>query len=605
MQVARIVPNIRTTKEAVFDYDIPPQILPMINIGILVEVPFHGRKIEGIVVGLKRRTDIEKIKPITTIIDSTPVVDDVHIQLAKWMSDYYLASFGKALFENIVPPAKRAIKNKKNSIIRAAAVKVEISKSSKKYLIVSDFQSRLKFYLSAINKTLAKDLSVIILVPDLALIPYFTKYLKTSISILHADMTKTQRWIEWNRIREGKTKIVIGSQSALFAPVKNLGLIIIDQEENEAFKNDRSPRFHTADVAKKLCDLTRANFILGSLAPRVETYYQAVKDQYRIFHHQRDRGYNKKDITIVDMNSEKFVISNILEKEIENQLRNRKRILLVLNRKGEGTKFSCPDCGWIALCKKCGLPLIPQRAGNVCYRCKENYPVAESCPKCQSVHLKPTGLGTARLKKFLTDLFFDAKIIQIEKELDGKEIFGNWDIAIATSYALKFKFPPLGLVALIDADQGLNFPDFNSAQKSFGIFYKFLRLGRMKIIQTHLNESKFIRDLAKMDYGTFFLEELESRKKFQFPPFAKMIRLEYHHVDEEKCKNESQKVYNVLSKFGLDVTTPYIPFISRKLNRYRFQILIKYYKDIPAETKNVLKNLRSPWIVDVDPVSLI
>lgn len=603
MQIAQVVVKTRTTKEEVFDYAIPPGLLPTIKRGVLVMVPFHGRKIEGIIVNLKRTSLILNLKSLISVIDPNPVVDDIHIKLAQWMADYYLSPLSKTLFENIVPPAKRIIKkqDKKYTIFIARAEKIG---ESKKYIVVADFNTRLQFYLAAIRKTLAQNKSAIILVPDLSLLPFFTKHIKNPFAVLHSSMTKTQRWLEWDKIRQGKVKVVIGSQSALFAPAANLGLIIIDQEENETYKNDRSPRFQAADVAYQLSKLTGANLVLGSITPKVETYHRAISEKFRILK-KSDRTSN---IAIVDMNSEKYLISNRLEDEIEDMLKNRQKTLLVLNRKGEGTKFSCPDCGWIAACEKCGLPLIPQKAGFVCFRCEKKYPLIESCPKCQSIRLKPFGLGTARLKKFLEDLFPLAKIIQIEKELDSASI-NNWDIAIVTSYALKSQFPQIGLVGIIDADQGLNFPDFNSPQKTFQTLYKFLRLGSRGVIQTHLPENLIIRDLGHLDYEKFFLDEIALRKKYDFPPFIHLIRLLYKNADEEKVKEETSRVHKILSIYNAHkqyaISPPYAPFIEKERSKFKYQIAIKTARSLDNKIKKILRTLPKGWIVDIDPVNLL
>src|SRR3989304_997532 len=322
MQIAKVVPNLKTSDEGIFDYAIPPELLPQIQEGILVEVPFHGRNVEGIIVDIKRSSQIPNLKPILKFIDPIPVIDIIHIELAKWMSDYYIAPFGKALFENIVPAAKKSIKN-----ISLQTVQHKLARANlcQKYLLIGDFNARLSFYLKAIDETWRHQKATIILVPDLIIIPYLSKNIKKSFTILHSKMTKTQRWLAWNNIRSGKTRIVIGSQSALFAPVSNLGLIIIDQEENETYKNGRTPRYHASATAKKLCELTGANLILGSRTPRLETYYNASRNKYRLITKQNSRT----NITIIDMNSEKYIISNALESAIEKSLQENKKILLV------------------------------------------------------------------------------------------------------------------------------------------------------------------------------------------------------------------------------------------------------------------------------------
>jgi len=621
MQIAQIVPKVGTQDEGIFDYAIPPQLLPGIKPGLLVEIPFHGRKLEGIIIGLKSKSRISNLKSIIRIIDPMPVVEKTQIKLAQWMADYYLESLGKTLFEFIVPPAKRTIKKIKDSIIHAPAVKIEKSKSSKKYLIVSDFSIRLNFYLAAIKRTINRNQTVIILIPDLELLPIFIKYLKESIVVLHAGLTKTERWLRWHRIRENKAKIIIGSQSALFAPAKNLGLIIIDQEENETYKNDRSPRFHAVKVAEQLSKLTAANLVLGSVTPRVETYFSGLKGTVKIiqkvskFH---DRAKKTPQNTIVDMNFEKYVISNLLEKEIENTLNQKQKILLVLNRKGEGTKFACPDCNWIALCEKCGLPLIPQKTENVCFRCQKSYSPPETCPRCHSVHLKPMGLGTARLRKFLGDLFPEAKVIQVEKETDGRELRSKWDIAITTTYGLKFSWPKIKLVSIIDADQGLNFPDFSSPQKTFQNLYKFLRIGERGIIQTHLPENYVIKSLAQLNYEKFFLEELSQRQKYGFPPATRLVRLLLKDANKEEILKETSRIYKKISllitnnRLPLTISPPHPCFIEKERGKFRYQIVLKIVNrqsssgtPIPPDLKNLLRSLPKGWIIDIDPVNLL
>ena len=606
MQIAQIVPKSRTTKEGIFDYAIPPELLPMIKIGILVEVPFHGRKIKGLIIRLKPKSQISNLKSIIDVIDPMPVIDEVHINLAKWMSEYYLSPLGKTLFEMIVPSAKRTIQRlsqNQNYTSRSARAYYKGYFSGKKYIIVSDFKNRLNFYLKAIEKTLKQNRSVIILVPDLSLVRYFTKDIKIPVSILHASLTLTQRWLAWNKIRNGEIKIVIGSTSALFAPVQNLGLLIIDQEENETYKNDRSPRFHVVSVAEKLAELSKANLIIGTITPRIETYNKALEGNYQILKKLKDAS----DISTVNMNFEKQAISMPLQKKIDEVLKEKKKVLLVLNRKGEGTKFSCPDCSWVALCKKCGLPLVPQKVNNVCFRCEKEYQFPEACPKCQNVHLKPMGLGTIRLKKFVADFWPDAKIVQIEKDVDINILYQDWDIAISTSFGLKFNLPKIGLVGIVDADQELNFPDFHSAEKTFQTFYKFLRIGEQGIIQTHLPENYVFSNLASLDYEKFFLDEIENRRKSQFPPFVQLIRLLYKNTSESVVKEETQRVFDQLLTFNFQLSTilgPSPAFFKKERNKFRYQIILKLKKR-SKELNDYLRTLPKDWIIDVDPIDLL
>jgi len=595
MQIAKIVPNVRTREEGVFDYAIPPEILPMIRIGILVKIPFHGRDVEGIVIDIKRTSAISNLKSIIKVIDTLPVIDNIHIKLAQWMSEYYLEPFSKCLFENIVPVAKRIVKN--DGELETKSVKSQ----SFKYLIVSDFQTRFKFYQKAISKTLACNKQVIILVPDLANVHFFTKEMKQPISIIHSGLTRTQRYFEWQKIRDSKVQIVIGSNSALFSPVKNLGLIIVDQEENETYKSFQSPRFHAVKTAEKLAEFSGANLILGSLSPRVETYYNALKGKYKLL----KSSQQQKQISIVNMNFERGILSNPLQSNIDDTLLKKKKVLLVLNRKGEGTKFSCADCGWIAICEKCGLPLVPQKTGSICYNCERKSLLPASCPKCYGIHLKPFGMGTKKLAKFVHDFWPNKNVIIIEKE---SGITNNtWDIAIATSFALKFSLPRIGFVGIIDADQSLNFPDFHSSEKTFQTLYKFLKVGEKGMIQTHLPENPTISALGQDSYEKFFLSELENRKKSSFPPSTKLTRLLYKNTDEEICRRETEKVIKklVTSNQELEILGPSPCFIKKEQDKFRYQIILKHQKAFPQNTIDIIRSLPKGWIVEVDPMNLL
>lgn len=617
MQIAQVVPKTRTQKEAIFDYAIPPEILPQVKIGCLVEIPFHGRKLSGIVINLKRSSTLGKLLPINAVIDPNPVVDKAHIKLSQWMADYYATSLGKTLFENVVPLAKRIFKKqlffKNVQQAKKYNDKPENkTQSVKKYLVMANFQERMKFYLAAIEKTLKQKKQVIIIVPDLNIVPFFTNYLRNSVVVLHSGLTHTQRSIQWNKIRAGEAQIVIGSTSALFSPLPNLGLIIIDQEESETYKNDRAPRFHLVKVAEKLSQLTVANLVLGSIAPRIETYYQALKNVYIL---KKPAQKNQKFLnTIVDMNSEKQILSLPLQKEIEEQIVKKQKVLLIFNRKGEGRNFSCIDCRWTLQCPFCQLPLTPQDKEAICYHCEKTFSFPEKCPKCDSVHLKSFGLGTKKLEKFVHDFFKQEKTIRIEEGSILNPNSPNWDIAIATSYALKFNFPKIGLVAIIDADQSLSFPDFRSFEKSFQVFYKFLKIGERGIIQTHLPENYFISTLAKMDYEKFFLEELSTREKYNLPPFGQLIRLLSKNNDNTEAKKEAQRIsLSLKEKYGkekfLEFLGPSPVFLKKQRGKFIWQIIIKIKpvqnQKILDELKNFLKKIDKNTIVNVDPISLL
>jgi len=606
MQIAKVVPKVKTSGEGIFDYAIPPELLPMIKIGLLVQVPFRGRKIEGIVTDIKRSSLIPNLKPIISIIDTNPVIDKIHTDLATWMSEYYLEDFSKSLFEMIVPPAKRTIK-KQDLNVSIQQMNLA-SKSIKKYLIRADFKDRLQFYLRAINKTVKQKKGVIIIVPDLSLLPYFTKFLK-NYTIIHSNMTLTERWKEWNKVREGKTNIVLGANSALFSPINNLGLIIIDQEESETYKSDQAPRFHVINTAEKLAEITGARLIMGSITPSLASFTRAKNENYLY-----EVKTEKSNITLVDMNLERSVLSGPLKLAIEDELQQKKRILLVLNRKGEGSFLKCTDCNWIFKCPTCDLNLTPQKDKAYCSNCEKNFPLPGICPKCQSSNLQFRGLSTTRLKKILLENWPDAKIIQIEKSIvpieKNEQLRVDWDIAIVTNYALKMSLPKIDLVALIDADQGLNSPDFRAEETLFQNQYKFLRLSKRTLIQTHLPENIYFKRLANLDFQGFIQDQLNLRKKYLLPPFVKIIALSYRNKNQKKATESAIKVYQLLKEIieknslEIEISEPITKLKEKKRDFYYQQIIVKYKKRNDLFF-SALRKLKADWIIDIDPFNLL
>lgn len=602
MQIAKIVPKISTSKVSVFDYEILPEQLVDIKIGVLVLIPFHGRKIEGVIVEIKKTSKLQHLKPIIKIMDPIPVIDKNHLELARWMANYYLAPLGKTIFSAIVPPAIRSIRNAQHFFAKTIIIK---RKQTKNYLLVADFATRLKFYKQALKQTLANNLSAIILVPDLTLIPFFQ--LKDAV-LLHAGLSKSARWQAWDKIRSGNVKIVIGSQSALFSPVNNLGLVIIDQEENETYKNDRVPRFLASTTALRLGKICHADVILGSVMPTLDSFVLA-KENKLILKQQHKNSIIP--ITIIDLNTQKNFWGDVLESRIRKNLLNQKKTLLFLDRKGEGIKYTCFDCNWVFTCPRCDIPLIPfnQNASVHCFRCDKNYPIPLKCPNCQSQNLKPLGITTGWIAKNIKNLFPKARIIRIESKTNNNPFKNNWDIAIATSFALKFRFPQIDLVAILDADQGLAIPDFRSSEKTFRKLYKFLKISKNGLIQTHFPSSPRINALAKLDYEAFFSYEYATRKKYLFPPQCNLIRLVYKNSDEEKAISESQKVYQNLTALDLTkdviISPPSQAFASKKNDYYRYQIIIKFQAKRSDKLARYLISLSQGWQVDVDPQNLV
>jgi primosomal protein N' (replication factor Y) len=603
MQIAQIIPKVKTRGTGIFDYSIPPEILVQIKIGLLVQVPFRGRKVEGIILDIKKSSKFDNLKPILKVIDPIPVVDRVHIELARWMSDYYLTGFTKTLFENIVPPAKRTIKKNSEKESEANQIIGNNTKPRKKFLVVADLNSRLDFYKTAIIKTLDQKKQVIILVPDLDFVPFFIEKIQKEIALISSDLTITKRWKIWDSIRSGKTQIVIGASSAIFAPAKNLGLVIIDQEENENYKNDQSPRFNVLKVADELTKLTNANLVIGSSSPSVETYFEARKNKYLY----KIKNKNITEVSTINMTFERGLISEPLKEKIEAALELKQKIIIVLNRKGEGARLFCTNCKWLFKCPVCKLALTPNIDCAHCSNCNKDYSIPVICPSCNKVSLKNIGMTTSKLEKISKDLWPQASIIRIEKDRTD-DINSNWDIAIVTNFALKINFPEIELVIILDADQGLNFPGYKTQERNFQTYFNFLQLGKTGLIQTHLPENSLIKNLGSSSYENFFIDEIVNREKFDYPPYVKITRIVYRNFDKSECQKEANIVFNrtneIIKENNLSIKLlgPLAGQIPKR-GYYFNQIILKQLKRSQI-VDDFLKTLPNGWIIDVDPFDI-
>ena len=591
MQYAQIVVNSKTTQREIFTYSIPPELLPQIRLGILVLVPFRGRQIEGVIVDIKKKKppqlNIGQIKKIKAILDPNPVVDESRLKLAQWMSDYYLGSLGETLFYNLVPAAKRVAKNLK--ISDQPPKPKSYQPFSKPILLFAPYHSRLHAY-KKILKKLKPDQQAIILVPDLAVANYFLESLTShKISFIHSNLTLTKRYTEWLNIRQGKTNIILGSISALFAPAQNLKLIIIDQEENDAYFFDRSPYFHASKVARKLAELTGAKLILGSSAPTIESFYETKLNQFQLIKGK----FSPIKAEIVDLNNQNRIISWELEQAISQTLIRQGKIILFINRKGVGRILICRDCQNRFLCPNCAVPLIPTKNQLICHHCSTKTTIPTRCPHCHGTNLAIFGLTTERAKTEIKRLFPKARILRLEKQtkeeffLDLETLHrleAGTDIIIGTSYIIKSLVKKADLVGIVLAEQNLNFGDFRAGERVFQLTSKILHLGRKSIIQTFIPEHPIIKLLAKNDYEGFFNYEMKHRREHLFPPLVSILKILIKHQNQEKVRQKTKKFYRILkkslSKKLFQLNPPVAPTLAKRHNQYQYNIIIKFPKDL-------------------------
>jgi len=499
-----------------------------------------------------------------------------------------------------------------------------------------------EIYLGALAKVIATGRQSACLVPEIALTPQtvdrFASRFPGRVAVLHSGLSPGEQFDEWQWIKEGNCDVVIGPRSALFAPLPDLGLIIIDEEHEWTYKQeDRSPRYHARDVAIRLARLSDAVVILGSATPDIETFHKAQLGQYHLVELREritPRGYSPlPKVNIIDMREElragnTSLFSRSLLAAMKETLRRNEQVILFLNRRGTATFVQCRDCGFVFRCPRCSIALTYHSMERklTCHRCHYSTPVPQSCPKCLNRRLKFFGIGTQRIEDELKRLFPQARLLRWDKDVTTKrhaheELLTAFrdrkaDVLIGTQMIAKgLDMPQVTLAGIISADTGLNFPDFRAGERAFQLLCQVagragrgLKAGEV-IIQTYCPDNYAIQSAAKHDYLGFYNQEIEYRRRYDYPPFSQFTRLVYAHTNNELCRREAERMSQVILKekeragiANLSLIGPVPAFAARVRGRYRWQIIIR-----GNDLDQFLSQMALPqgWTVDVDPVGII
>jgi len=494
-------------------------------------------------------------------------------------------------------------------------------------------------YLQAIKKAVENNGSAIVLVPEISLTPQiitrFKKRFGNKTAILHSRLTGRERLRQWQRIREGRASIVVGARSALFAPTRNLRLIIVDEEQSTSYKQESNPRYNARDLAVVRAKIEGAVCILGSATPSLESFYNA-QTKYTLLH--LPNRIEKRPLPhseIVDMRQEKgeTIFSSRLKEAISETLSKNGQIILLLNRRGYSNFLQCYECGFIPNCINCDITLTyhSQDKSLKCHYCGYRRPAFDVCPKCRGSRIKFSGFGTQRIEKELKSLFSSSRILRMDMDTTKKrgshiDILlrferGEADILLGTQMISKgLDFPNVLLVGVISADISLSLPDFRAAEKTFSLLTQVGgRSGRGEksgrvIIQTYNPGHYAIQTALHQDYSLFFQEEIKYRRELFYPPFSRLLSLVLLGEDEKEVFNSSKSLFNCLSSSndkGVVLLGPAPYFIPRIKNKYRFQILLKGkdYKKLQDLLSKALLTFKLPsgveLIKDMDPVGIV
>ncbi|MCM1272351.1 MAG: primosomal protein N' [Clostridium sp.] len=592
-----------------FQYRIPKELEPGISVGVLVTVPFgKGDKIRtGYVTGISEEPefDVKRMKDIQGIAGGSLPIEGKLIKLAAWMREKYGSTMINCLMT--VMPVKEQVRKhtpriaeEEYQVSTPVVTRLNLSQQS----LADDFSNdidmekketyllhgvtgsgKTEVYIECIKKVVSKGKQAVVLVPEIALtyqnVARFKQHFKDRVAVINSKQSKGEKYREFMRAQAHEVDVVIGPRSALFSPCANLGLIVIDEEHDSAYKSDMTPKYHARDVAIKRAEIEGASVILGSATPSVESYMAAKLGRYKLW--KLDKRANEKQlasVSIVDLRQElrmgnRGILSDALKSAIDERLKKKEQIMLFINRRGYNSFISCRECGEAVKCPKCDVSLSYHKdggspAGNtsgmmVCHYCGYSTKKPDMCPSCSSKLIGGFGTGTEKVEAEIKRIFPDAKTLRMDKDTTKKktsqknilETFHNReaDILIGTQMIVKgHDFGNVTLVGIIIADTSLFANDYRAGERTFDLLTQAAgRAGRgseagQVIIQTYQPDHYAITAAAKQDYEAFFDLEMAYRRMLSYPPICNMMVILMVGGDYDRTGSEADRLGAMLKE---------------------------------------------------------
>jgi primosomal protein N' (replication factor Y) len=665
--VAVPVPLRRT-----FTYTVPESLASSIVVGSQVEVPLGPRTSPGFVVELGTRApDVGEgsLRAIAKVTYPEPVFDAEILGLARRVADYYLASLGEVLMTALpgglraealrarpvredptiglakiaerLTPAQRAVRRRLDAATRAGAFGVFL-------LHGVTGSGKTEVYTRIAEDVVARGGQVLVLVPEIALSFQVVERLRLAfgerVGVIHSRMTRRARQDTWRAARAGELSVVVGARSAVFTPLPSLGVVIIDEEHDGAYKQSDAPRYHAREVAIFRAEMRGIPILLGSATPSLETYANAVRGKFELLRlperidSRPTPSVRFEDLRVVD-DAERgpVIISDRLAREIDARLTRREQTILFLNRRGYAPFVQCRECGESLRCSQCDVSLTYHRTDGsvICHYCGERRERVRACAACGSTRIFFGGVGTQKVEEELEALFPEARVLRLDFDATRRvgshqkilRAFGRHegDILLGTQMVAKgLDFPRVSLVGVINADAGLNMPDFRSAERSFQILTQVAgRAGRADlagevIFQTYYPEHYTLVTAGRQDYVAFFRREMEARGEVGYPPFSRMTNVLFDGAREERVVDAAERVADTLIETapgGVRVLGPAPQPLSRLKGKHRWHLALRSPRYVALraaceETLSIWDRVRREirgvrLTLDVDPIDLL
>ncbi|MBN2620220.1 primosomal protein N' [candidate division WOR-3 bacterium] len=653
---------IPRTKIDMFTYDCDDDV----HVGDLVLVPLRNKTTHGVVVNLNSKRPISKLKKIIRIVHDRFIPESL-IALYQWIADYYLATMGEVLRLALpskilkdpdmdVPPAQPVVTAQPPTptLPQTAAIQEIIANLDahrfKTYLLYGITGSgKTEVYLRAADHVITQGGRVLILVPEISLTPLLYSRFKERFGdetiTIHSGLTQKQRRIAWYAIHQGKYKVIIGPRSAVFVPIPDLKMIVVDEEHDTSYKeHERMPHYNARDSAVMRGKLENLTVVLGSATPQIESYHNAQIGKYALLTlEERIEKRSLPQITMIDLRSEnKRFISPALETKLQHTLAQGEQAIIFLNRRGFAPHLICPKCGYVVRCKFCGLPMVYHKPNHgegatlSCHICSHKTKKISICPHCHRGTLLYRGAGTQRIEEMVNRIVADLQdkektkdisdcVLRLDRDIARKrgqaeEIFekferGDARILLGTQLVTKgFDFPDVTLVGIVNADVIINLPDFRSSERTFQMLTQVAgRSGRgakkgIVLMQTFHPEQYAILFSQLQDYRKFYEHEIRTRKELDFPPFARLVLVRVKGQNADRIAREAEKIAQRLKRIKeIAVYGPNRSFYYKVRKDYRVFILVKMQKNFNHARLRFLTELKPSGCtidVDVDPMDV-
>jgi primosomal protein N' (replication factor Y) (superfamily II helicase) len=691
-QIAEIFLDLKAIEiDHAFDYKIPDELIDSIDIGIMVVVPFGSRKEIGYVSRLKGKSNLNdnNLKKIDRIIGNITLFDIKKLGLIYWMSFYYIAAIGKIIELFLPPVSKSNLEKFCSNPVNQTKKKLKIIPIINESIVTGDRQHKsvslininqqkfftdifcedinnfirknqhkaflLEGYLSFYNKTLLflnicrntlkSNRKVLILVPEILsaekLYENFKIDFMQRVCIYHSEMNEKKRFETWYEIWTGKFEVIIGTRSALFTPIKDLGLIIIDDEHDLSYKDSTIVRYNAQDVALRLGKILKIPVVFTSSTPSMNLRFKAENENNFKIIKVTDDSSNKMslekvvvDLKTIDRYKDDMLITNTLHKAISSEILSGNKVIVFINKLGFSNFLICTKCGNIPKCPACNLSYRYHKTGKklICHHCGKEVPYEGVCTACGRGSLSFSGSGIEKVESSLNLRFKDVPIFRIDSEVAGKKdveknllkkiSYDGPAIIIGTQMITKdYGIENITLAAVISCDNMLELPDYHMYERVFQMVSQisqkvngYNKRGKI-IIQTFNPENTAIRNFISGSYKDFYLEELDNRKELGYPPYSSLINIIISGSSEKNVKSEiiklSEKIYEKISNVDFVLLGP-VPSPFLKLNIfYRWHIIIKtkeFYK-FAVKFGKVMRNFKKidsiKIIIDVDPVWIL